>query len=147
MSKADNKAERKSPFSEEELTYFHNMIMEKRREAVNEIDRLRGRIASDNHADLDNDSDYSFHLADSASVAADREHVYRMIDRQERFIKYLDRALERIQNGVYGICRVTGLPISKERLEAIPHTELSMKGKMLEKRNGRPIPGPDDLLM
>jgi len=147
MSKADTKAERKSPFTEVELSYFENMIMEKRREAANEIDRLRGRIASDNHADLDNDSDYSFHLADSASVATDREHVYRMIDRQERFIKYLDRALERIKNKVYGICRVTGKAISKERLEAIPHTELSMEGKMLEKRSGKTIPGPDDLLM
>ena len=59
-----------------------------------------------------------------------------MIDRQERFIGYLDRALVRIQDKTYGICRVTGIPISRERLEAIPHTELSIDGKLREKRNG-----------
>lgn len=147
MSKTEKKAERLTSYSDEELAYFENLILEKRREATKEIDRLRGRIAKDNHAELDNDSDYSFHLADSASVASDREHVYRMIDRQERFIMYLDRALERIHNKTYGICRVTGKPIGKERLEAIPHTELSMEGKLLEKRSGHTIPGPDDLLM
>ncbi|MCK5146047.1 TraR/DksA C4-type zinc finger protein [bacterium] len=147
MSKTESKNIKKALYTKDDLPYFEKLIMDKRKEAANEIERLRGRIASDNHADLDNDSDYSFHLADSASVAADREHVYRMIDRQERFIMYLDRAMERIKNKTYGICRVTGKAIAKERLEAIPHTQLSMEGKMQEKRAGRIIPGPDDLIM
>ena len=67
-----------------------------------------------------------------------------MIDRQERLITYLDRALERIEQKTYGICRVTGRPIDRERLEAIPHTELSVEGKMLEKQQGTVVRPEDD---
>ena len=56
-----------------------------------------------------------------------------MIARQQKYIGYLDRALERIDNKTYGICRVTGEPIAKERLEAVPHTEISIDAKRAEK--------------
>jgi RNA polymerase-binding protein DksA len=135
----------KTPFSDKDLDYFKNLILEKRKEAIEEIDRLRNRILNDNHRDLDNDSEYSYHLADSASVSSDREHVYRMIDRQERFVGYLDRALERINNKSYGICRVTGKAINKERLEAIPHTELSIEGKLQEKKLGMAPAASEDM--
>lgn len=126
-----------TPFTEKELDYFKNLIIEKRDEAIEDIQRLRTQIEGDNHESLDNDSEYSFHLADSASVATDRENVYLMIDRQEKLIQYLERALSRIEDKTYGICRVTGKPINKERLEVIPHTELSTEGKMIEKKYGR----------
>ncbi len=135
MAKKEEK--KTSPFSDKELEYFKNLIIEKRDEAIEDIERLRTQIEGDNHESLDNDSEYSFHLADSASVATDRENVYRMIDRQEKLIQYLDRALIRIEDKTYGICRVTGKAINKERLEVIPHTELSTEGKMIEKKYGR----------
>jgi len=122
--------ERVTPYSDEELEYFKQLILEKKEEAEREIDSLRGQISQDNRGELDNDSGYSFHIADSAAVATGRENVYIMIDRQQKLINYLDRALLRVENKTYGVCRVTGKKIDKERLEAIPHTELSMEGKL-----------------
>jgi len=141
MAKSKKKTEKsksagKYPWSESDLEFFKDLILSKRKEALEEIECLRSQVVRDNRADLDEDSEYSFHMADAASVSTDREYVYRMIDRQERLIGYLDRALERIELKTYGICRVTGKPISRERLEAIPHTELSVEGKMLEKQQG-----------
>lgn len=132
------------PWSDSDLRFFQDLILRKRKEALEEVERLRSQIVRDNRADLDEDSEYSFHMADAASVATDREYVYRMIDRQERLITYLDRALERIEQKTYGICRVTGRPIDRERLEAIPHTELSVEGKMLEKQQGTVVRPEDD---
>ena len=128
---------RVTPYNDEELEYFRALILEKKKEAEQEIESLKSQVSQDNRGELDNDSGYSFHIADSAAVATGRENVYIMIDRQQKLIGYLDRALQRIDNKTYGICRVTGGKIPKERLEAIPHTELSVEGKMIEQRGGR----------
>ncbi len=123
---------KRTPFSDKELEYFRSLILNKKKEAEEEIEKLHSQVARENSGELDNDSGYSFHIADSASVATGRENVYIMIDRQQKLISYLDRALRRIDDKTYGVCRVTGKPIPKERLEAIPHTELSVEGKMQE---------------
>lgn len=123
-----------SPFSDEELEYFRRLILEKKKETELEIERLSSGLSKDSRELLDDDSGYSFHMADSASVSTGRESNYIMIDRLQKLLGYLDRAIERINNKTYGICRVTGKPIPKERLEAIPHTELSVEGKMMEQR-------------
>ena len=124
----------KTPFSSKELKYFRKLVLKKRDEAIKEIDSLQNQLKGDNRENLDNDSGYSSHLADAASSATDRETVYLMIHRQQKLIGYLDRALQRIDNKTYGICKVTGKPINKERLEAIPHTEISIEAKLREKR-------------
>ena len=124
----------KTPFTNKELEYFRQLILQKRQDAYNEISRWKSYLSNDNREELDSDSGYSFHLADSASVGTDREHAYLMMDRQKKLIGYLDRALERIENKTYGICRVTGKPINRERLEAIPHTEISIEAKLRNRR-------------
>ncbi len=124
----------KTPFTDKELEYFRQLILQKRQDALDEIERWKSYMSNDNREELDSDSGYSFHLADSASVGTDREHAYLMMDRQKKLIGYLDRALERIENKTYGICRVTGKPINRERLEAIPHTEISIEAKLKNRR-------------
>jgi DnaK suppressor protein len=126
-----------TPYSDQDLEYFKALILEKKAEAEQEIEMLKGQISQDNRGELDNDSGYSYHIADSAAVATGRENIYIMIDRQQKLISYLDRALARIEKKTYGICRVTGKKIPKERLEAIPHTELSVEGKIEEQRGRR----------
>ncbi len=129
--------EKKTPYNDQELEYFKSLILQKKEQAQKEIEKLQNQVGNDNRGELDNDSGYSFHIADSASVATGRENIYIMIDRQQKLIGYLDRALTRIENKTYGVCRVTGKKIPKERLEAIPHTELSVEGKMLEQAGRR----------
>jgi DnaK suppressor protein len=123
----------KTPFKDKELEYFRNLIMDRRHEAIEDIDRMRAQL-EDAREQAENDTAYSFHMADAGTDAMEREKLYLMIARQQKYVGYLDRALERIKNKTYGICKVTGKPISKERLEAVPHTEISIEAKLKQKK-------------
>jgi RNA polymerase-binding protein DksA len=120
--------ERVTPFTDEELEYFRKLILNKRESAVGETERMRDRLR-DGNTDADDSSPYGLHMADAGTDEMEKEKLYLMIARQQKFIGYLDRALERIKNKTYGICKVTGKPIAKERLEAVPHTEISIAAK------------------
>ncbi len=123
----------KTPFTDKELAHFRKLLEERREEAQQEVDRLREQLKNEAESD-EHGNAYSFHMADAGTDAMEREKVYMMIDRQRKYLGYLDRALDRIENKTYGICKVTGKPIPKERLEAIPHTEISVEAKMQQKR-------------
>ncbi|MDX1548467.1 MAG: TraR/DksA C4-type zinc finger protein [Rhodothermales bacterium] len=122
-----------TPFSDEELDHFKQLLLQKRAAAVEDIDRMRAQL-EDAREQAENDSAYSFHMADAGTDAMEREKLYLMMARQQKYVGYLDRALERIKNRTYGVCKVTGKPISKERLEAVPHTEISIEAKLKQKK-------------
>ncbi len=124
--------ERRTPFSDEELEHFRELILQRRREAKEEIEQMREQVEAAKEQS-DDDTAYGIHMADAGTDAMEREKLHLMIARQQKYIGYLDRALERIDNRTYGICRVTGEPIAKERLEAVPHTEISIEAKRQEK--------------
>ncbi|GIV61704.1 MAG: RNA polymerase-binding protein DksA [Rhodothermaceae bacterium] len=124
---------RVTPFSDEELEYFRQLILKKRQAAIEDIERMKAQLA-DAREQSENDTAYSFHMADAGTDAMEREKLYLMIGRQQKYVGYLDRALERIDNKTYGICKVTGKPIPKERLEAVPHTEISIEAKLKQKK-------------
>lgn len=124
---------RKTPFNDEELQHFHDLIEARRTSAHEDIDRMRAQL-EDAREQAENDTAYSFHMADAGTDAMEREKLYLMIARQQKYVGYLDRALDRIANKTYGICKVTGKPISKERLEAVPHTEISIEAKLKQKK-------------
>jgi DnaK suppressor protein len=126
-------AERKTHFSDEELQYFADLIEQRRVAAVEDVERMRAQL-EDAREQAENDTAYSFHMADAGTDAMEREKLYLMIARQQKYIGYLDRALDRIENKSYGICKVTGKPIAKERLEAVPHTEISIEAKLKQKK-------------
>jgi RNA polymerase-binding transcription factor DksA len=69
---------------------------------------------------------------EEGSVTKSKEEIISLAARQQKFIQGLEAALIRIQNKTYGICRVTGKLIPKERLRAVPHATLSIEGKMQE---------------
>jgi RNA polymerase-binding transcription factor DksA len=118
----------KSPFSDEDLAFFKTLILEKRAAALEDINRMRDQIEElREHAK--EDTAYSYHMADAGTDAMEREKLYMMVARQQKYIGYLDRALERIAKKVYGVCKVSGQPIAKERLIAVPHTEISIDAK------------------
>lgn len=121
--------ERVSPYSDKELEYFRDIILKKREDAEKELQSLQNtlRESMENASD---ESAYSFHMADAGTDAQEREKTYMLYNRTRKFIKYLDDALKRIDNKTYGICKVTGKKISKGRLEAVPHTQLSIEAKL-----------------
>ncbi|MEM1125345.1 MAG: TraR/DksA C4-type zinc finger protein [Bacteroidota bacterium] len=124
--------ERITPFNDEELAHFKDLLIGRRESAAEEVDRMREQLR-DAREQAENDTAYSFHMADAGTDAMEREKLYLMIARQQKYIGYLDRALERVKNGTYGICKVTGKPIAKERLEAVPHTEISIEAKLKQR--------------
>lgn len=128
-SKKDKSKERVSPYSDEELEYFRQIIIKKRDEAEKEMESLQTslRESMENSSD---ESAYSFHMADAGTDAQEREKTYMLFNRTKKFIRYLDDALQRIDNKTYGVCKVTGKKISKGRLEAVPHTQLSIEAKL-----------------
>lgn len=124
---------RRTPFTDEELEYFRQLILERRRQAVEDIERMKAQL-EDAREQGGSDTAYSFHMADAGTDAMEREKLFLMIARQQKYISHLDRALERIKNKTYGICKVTGKPIPRERLEAVPHTEVSIEAKLKQKK-------------
>lgn len=119
---------RRTPFTDEELEDFRQLILKKRREALDDIESMKAQLANArDHAE--NDTAYSFHMADAGTDAMEREKLYLMVAREQKYVGYLERALERIQHKTYGVCKVTGKPIAKERLLVVPHTETSVEGK------------------
>jgi len=125
----ENNQERITPYSDEELEYFRQIILKKRAEAEQDLDMLQESL-KESMENASGDSAYSFHMADAGTDAQEREKTYMLYNRTRKFIKYLDAALERIDNKTYGICKVTGKKISKGRLEAVPHTQISIEAKL-----------------
>ena len=121
-----------TPFSDEVLAHFRALILDKRLHAMEDVQKMQAQI-KDSRERSESDSAYSFHMADAGTDAMEREKLYLMLARQQKYIGYLERALERIDNRTYGICKVTGNPISRERLEAVPHTEISIDAKLKQK--------------
>jgi RNA polymerase-binding protein DksA len=128
-SKDSKNSERVSPYNDEELEYFRQIILKKRDEAEQELKTLQNllRESMENASD---ESAYSFHMADAGTDAQEREKTYMLFNRTKKFVRYLDDAIKRIDNKTYGVCKVTGKKIAKGRLEAVPHTQLSIEAKL-----------------
>lgn len=130
MAKEESKnEERVSPYSDKELEYFREIIIKKMEEAEEELNALQ-RTLRESMENASDESAYSYHMADAGTDAQEREKTYMLFNRTRKFVKYLDDALKRIDNKTYGVCKVTGKKISKGRLEAVPHTQLSIEAKL-----------------
>ncbi len=118
----------KSKYSAEELEEFKKIIEEKLVTAREDLELLKDQMShKDDHGT--EDTAPTFKLLDDGSDVLSKEEVNQLAGRQQKFIQGLENALIRISNGTYGICRVTGNLISKERLRIVPHATLSIEAK------------------
>jgi|APTNR8051073442_1049403.scaffolds.fasta_scaffold01456_4 RNA polymerase-binding transcription factor DksA len=115
-------------YSDEELNEFRDLINKKLEEARKDYDLLKQTLANTDNNGTD-DTSPSFKMIEDGSETLSREETAQLASRQEKFIKHLEDALLRIRNKTYGICRVTGRLISKERLRLVPHATLSIEAK------------------
>ncbi|MGB0135905.1 MAG: TraR/DksA family transcriptional regulator [Flavobacteriales bacterium] len=115
-------------YSDSDLKEFEALIMEKLAKAKSDLDALTKSLshADDNSTD---DTASSFKMMEDGSQTLSREETAQLASRQEKFIISLENALIRIKNKTYGICRVTGKLIRKERLMLVPHATLSIEAK------------------
>ncbi len=127
MAQGQKEVSLKTTYNKAELEEFKQLILAKRKAAIEDVERMRFEVSrGDKGAE---DTAYSYHMADAGTDAMEREKKFMMIARQQKYIGYLDRALERIENKTYGVCKITGETISKGRLMAVPHTEISIEAK------------------
>jgi RNA polymerase-binding transcription factor DksA len=115
-------------YSDKDLAEFKELIESKIEAAQKDLTALRGSLshADDNGTD---DTSHSFKMMEEGAATLSREEVAQLAGRQEKFIKHLENALIRISNKSYGVCRVTGKLIQKQRLMAVPHATLSIEAK------------------
>lgn len=122
-------SEEKTRYSDAELVEFKDIILKKLEEAKVDFELLKGSMSyADDHGT--EDTSPTFKLIEDGSDVLSREETAQLALRQQKFIKHLEDALVRIENKTYGICRVTGKLIAKERLKVVPHATLSMEAKM-----------------
>jgi len=124
----ENKKE-KTRYSDEELQEFRAIIMKKLEEARAGLKILTEAYTTQNANDT-NDTSPSFKILEEGSQVLSKEENSQLAARQQKFIRDLENALIRIENKSYGVCRVTGKLISKERLRSVPHATMSIEAKL-----------------
>jgi RNA polymerase-binding transcription factor DksA len=120
-------AAEKTNYSDSELIEFKELIERKLVEARIELKDYQDQILKKNTGS--SDTDYKFNGLEDSSLLVEREYLSQQASRQAKFISHLEKALIRIQNKTYGICRETGKLIAKERLRIVPHATLSIEAK------------------
>jgi RNA polymerase-binding transcription factor DksA len=116
-------------YSDDELQEFKEIILKKLEEAQKDYELLKSTLShKDDHGT--DDTSPTFKLLEDGSDVMSKEETAQLASRQEKFIQALQNALIRIENKTYGICRVTGKLIPKERLRSVPHATLSIDAKL-----------------
>ncbi|MDO4320478.1 MAG: TraR/DksA C4-type zinc finger protein [Bacteroidales bacterium] len=118
----------KTRYTDEELEEFRQIILEKLDKAQHEYDSLRQSLMNSEGNDTA-DTSPTFKVLEEGAYTLGKEEAARLAERQRVFINHLRAALVRIDNKTYGVCRVTGKLIPKERLRIVPHATLSIEGK------------------
>ncbi|MFC4262534.1 TraR/DksA family transcriptional regulator [Ferruginibacter yonginensis] len=116
-------------YSDADLAEFKELIQRKLASAKKELAYLQGLITRKDDMGGD-EGDGRYMTMEDGSLSMERENLSLMASRQITFVDHLEKALIRIENKTYGVCRVTGKLIDKARLRAVPHATLSMEAKM-----------------
>lgn len=126
----------KTRYTDEELEEFRALINEKLAVAQREYDSLRSTLTNADGNDVA-DTSPTYKVLEEGANTLSKEETARLAERQRVFINHLRAALTRIDNKTYGVCRVTGKLIPKERLRLVPHATLSIEGKEAQERRKR----------
>lgn len=118
-------------YADADLQEFKALIEEKLEMAKEDLDQLT-RSLSNIDSNNTNDTASSFKMMEDGSETMSKEETARLAERQEKFVVSLENALLRIRNKTYGVCRVTGKLIQKERLKLVPHATLSIEAKRMQ---------------
>ncbi len=133
-------------YNKKDLEHFRQIILGKQQEIISQIESLREQMVDSTTGEYINEnSPYSLHMAEQGTDSMEREKTYLYAQRESKFLGYLDEALKRIDKGTYGICVdcieepqhlcPTCPLIPKERLEAVPHTQMCLQIKMKKEKN------------
>ncbi len=122
----------KTRYSDAELEEFKALLNDKIKKATEQLELIQSSYKNDSNNGTD-DTSPTFKAFDEGSEVMSKEANSQLAIRQEKFIRDLKNALVRIENKTYGICRVTGKLINKDRLKLVPHATLSIEAKNMQK--------------
>ena len=122
---------KKNAYTNKELKEFKQIIIEKIERAEEDLALLKSAYANDADNGTE-DTSPTFKAFEEGSTTLSKEENMKLAMRQEKFINNLKNALIRIQNKSYGVCRITGKLISKDRLKLVPHATLSIEAKKMQ---------------
>mgnify|MGYP006134425699 CR=1 FL=1 len=108
-------------WSKDKLDYFKSIIIKKREKIMNDIAESKERTEEMMKGDSVN-AVYSSHMADAGSDQQEREKAFYWLSRENNYLQYINRALEMIDKGTFGVCSSCGELINKDRLNEVPHT-------------------------
>jgi DnaK suppressor protein len=115
---------------EKDLKFFKNLLIAKRKEMQSHMESITDSEKETTIRDASGDhSAYAFHMADQGPDTMEREKNFFYAQRDGKLLAHIERALDRIENGEYGLCRSCGQPIAFARLEAVPHATLCIQCK------------------
>ena len=130
--------------NEDDLQHFERRLLDERARIVREMGHLDSTVLKVNPRDSAGElSGYSFHMADAGTDSMEREISFDIASKEGRLLREIDDALRRIYNGTYGVCEVSGKPISRARLEALPWARYTVEEQEKlerEQRAGRVPP-------
>ncbi|HIS22218.1 MAG TPA: TraR/DksA family transcriptional regulator [Candidatus Cryptobacteroides intestinipullorum] len=121
-------------YSDEELQEFKAIILDMLEKAKKEYKTLRDVVTHDSSNDIE-DTSPTFKVMEEGASTLSKEEAGQLAQRQYKFIQNLEAALVRIENKTYGVCRMTGKLIPKERLRLVPHATLTVEAKEMMNKN------------
>ena len=124
----------KKKWTKKEINGFKKMIFRKRTQVLEEYEASKVRADEMLNSDTNN-AIYSSHMADAGTDQQEMEKAYYWVARENKFLQFLNRALEMIEEGTFGVCKECGYLINAERLEEVPHTTSCFDCKNASKRN------------
>lgn len=124
----------KTRYSDEELAEFKQLILDKLALAKRDYNEMVKTMMNANANDV-SDTSPTYKSLEEGYASQTKEELSELCARQDKFIRGLEAALVRIHNKTYGVCRVTGKLIPKERLRAVPHATLSIEAKEARGKN------------
>ena len=119
----------KNRYTKKELEEFEKIILDKINKATKELDYIKESLLRKNGSGTDSTQGALKTLEDGADTL-EKENLSQLAGRQQKFINNLQKAIIRIKNGTYGICKDSGKLISKARLKAVPHATQSIESKL-----------------
>ncbi len=124
----------KKKWTKKEINAFKKMILGKRTQVLEEYEASKVRADEMLNSETNN-AIYSSHMADAGTDQQEMEKAYYWVARENKFLQFLNRALEMIEEGTFGVCKECGDLINAERLEEVPHTTSCFDCKNASKRH------------
>jgi DnaK suppressor protein len=128
--------------NKKDLAHFRTLLLKKRKELMRQMDLIKETEMETTLKEATGDhSSYAFHMADQGTDTMEREKNFYYAQRDGRLLYHIDQALERIENGSFGLCHTCSNPIHRERLEAVPHASFCIECKSVEEERRKMASG------